>query len=59
MAGFHTTIDAANKTELRKLVQEWARQMKDMGLEDIRLGWDSKRVTKTDDGYEIMVWAHS
>lgn len=59
MAGFHVTIDAATKTELRKLVQDWARQMKAAGLEDIRLGWDSNRVTKTEDGWKITVWAHS
>lgn len=60
MGGMFADITAPTKAELRKLVQEWTRESKAMGLEDIRLGWDSKRVGKTEDGeYKIQVWAHS
>lgn len=53
MGGMFGDIEAETKTELRKLVQEWASRMKGMGLEDIRLGYDSERVVKTEDGYKI------
>ena len=59
MGGMFCDIDAPTKTELRKLVQQWARAMKDIGLEDIRLGYDPNKVEKTEDGYKIRVWAHS
>ena len=59
MGGMLGHIEAPTKTELRRLVQRWAAEMRDMGLEDIRLGWDTKRAVKTEDGYKIQVWAHS
>ena len=59
MAGTFTDITAPTKTELKKLVQQWIRDAKASGLEDIRLGWNSENVVKTEDGYKIQVWAHS
>lgn len=59
MAGARDTLSARTKTELKKRVQEWIRDAKEAGLEDIRLGWDPDRVIQTDDGYSIQVWAHS
>ncbi len=58
MGGVCSEIDAETKTELKKLVQRWAKSMRDVDW-DIRLGWDTTRVVKTDYGYKIKVWAHS
>lgn len=60
MGGATDIIRARTKTELREKVRKWTRGAKGQGLEDIRRGWDPKRVRKTQDGwYEIDVWAHS
>lgn len=59
MGGTIETIRARTKTELKKKVQQWISEAKGAGLEDIRLGWDPKRVVKTDNGYQIEVWAHT
>jgi len=59
MAGVITILSAKTKTELKKKVQEWIAEAKAHNLTDIRLGWDPKRVVKTEDGYQIQVWAHS
>ena len=59
MAGTRTTLSAKTKTELKKKVREWIAEAKAHNLTDIRLGWDPKRVVKTEDGYQIQVWAHS
>ena len=59
MGGMNSVIEAATKTELKKQVQQWAVAVRGMGLEDIRQGWDSKRVEKTEEGYRIRVYAHS
>ena len=59
MGGMATTIEAPTKTELRKLAREWERHAKAMGLEDIRAGYDPARVEATEDGYKILVWAHT
>ena len=59
MAGTIQVIEARTKTELRSLVKEWERSVKAAGLEDIRLGYDPERVTRTAGGYSIQVWAHA
>lgn len=59
MGGAIKTLTARTKTELKREVQRWISEAKGMGLEDVRLGWDTKRIVKTENGYEITVWAHS
>lgn len=59
MAGAMTILSAKTKTELKEKVREWIVEAKAHGLTDIRLGWDSGRVVKTANGYQIEVWAHS
>jgi len=59
MAGAITTLSAKTKTELKRKVQEWIVGAKAHELTDIRLGWDPDRVVKTENGYQIEVWAHS
>ena len=59
MGGTIHTLKAKTEAELKRKVQKWATSAKARGLTDIRRGWDPKRVVKTEDGYEIEVWAHS
>lgn len=59
MGGSIATISARTKTELKKKVQEWIRGAKAAGLTDIRRGWDPDRIVKTENGYEIEVYAHT
>ena len=60
MSGAREVLRARTKTELAEKTHEWVRNMKDMNLGDIRLGWNPKRAEKAEDGWwEIRVWAHS
>lgn len=59
MGGALDTLKAKTKTELKRKVQNWIKEAREKGLEDIRQGWDPERIVKTKDGYEITVWAHS
>ena len=58
MAGMTERIKAPNKTELRKKAQEWINTARTSGF-DIVLAYDLKRVKKTDEGYSIIIKAHS
>jgi len=59
MGGSMGTVSARTKTELKRKAQQWIREAKSAGLNDIRRGWDPERVVKTDNGYEISLWAHT
>ncbi len=59
MAGQRVTFEARTKKELEEKVREWAQRAHDLGLTDIRLGWDPRRAKKTTMGYVIEVWAHA
>jgi len=60
MGGAMQVLRARTKKGLEEKAREWTRNMKDIGLEDIRLGWDPKRAEKAEDGWwEIRVWAHT
>ena len=56
--GVTGVITAPNKTELRKRAQAWQRTAREQGL-DIVWGYDTNRVGKTDEGYSILLRAHS
>ena len=52
-------LEAPTKAELRRLAYEWMKEAKAMGLQDIRVGYRSDRVEVTENGYAILVSAHS
>ena len=60
MAGAMEVLRARTKKGLEEKTGEWTRNMKDSGLDDICLGWDSWRAEKAENGWwEIRVWAHT
>jgi hypothetical protein len=59
MAGQRVTLEARTKKELKEKVEAWEQRARDLGLGDIRLGWDPRRAVKTGAGYSIELWAHA
>ena len=58
MAGMTEVVTAPTRTELQKQVQQWTKTARDAGME-IELGYDPDRVEKTEDGWAILIRAHS
>ena len=59
MGGMFSFIEAPTKSEVMKISLRWLRDAKAQGLEDIRLGYDPKKVVRTETGYGIQLWAHT
>ena len=58
MGGAATTITAPTMAELKKQVERWEKEAKGTGLY-MDAGFDIDRVEETEEGYQILVHAHS
>ena len=58
MGGIRTELTADTRTELKKLAQGWAKSARESGF-DFEAGWGPDRVQNTEEGYKIVLYAHS
>ena len=58
MAGTTVVLTARTKTELKRKAQEWQRDAREAGM-DIHFAYEDDRVNKTEEGYTILLRAHT